>query len=158
MEILWITIGSLLLILGLLGAFLPVLPGPILSGVALWVLHISEQFEFEMSTLWLATFIALFITIADYVIPVYLTKKFKSHPYATRGATLGIVAGFFLFPPLGLIVMPIVGAFVGELIAGSTFNKGLKSGFSAFLGFLAGTILKALFSLWVIGITIWKLF
>jgi uncharacterized protein YqgC (DUF456 family) len=158
MEIVWISLGFLFLILGILGAFLPVLPGPILSALGIWIFQLTDSLGFKTSTLWIATFLAVCITIADYIIPVYLTKRSKSHPYATRGATLGIVAGLFLFPPLGIIIMPIVGAILGELIAGSSFNKGLKSGFSAFLGFLAGTLLKAIFSFWTLGISIVKLF
>ena len=158
MEIVWIISGFVFIVLGILGDFLPVLPGPILSGTGLWLLQLSEGFALSKSTLILATLLALGITVADYIIPIYLTKKAKSHPYATRGATLGIIAGFFVFPPLGIIIMPIVGAFIGELIGSSDIKKALKSGSSSFLGFLAGTFIKLLYSLWILGLAVMKIF
>ena len=57
-----------------------------------------------------------------------------------------MVAGILFFPPLGLILGPIAGAWVGELISGKTGAESLKAAFGSFLGFLAGTFLKLIAS------------
>ncbi len=54
--------------------------------------------------------------------------------------------GIFFFPPIGLIVGPFVGAFVGELIAGKDKNVAFRSGLGSFLGFVAGTMMKLVVS------------
>ncbi|MDZ7808636.1 MAG: DUF456 domain-containing protein [Gracilimonas sp.] len=56
---------------------------------------------------------------------------------------LGLIAGIF-FPPIGFVVGPLVGAFVGELIAGQKSDRALRSALGAFAGFMAATGLKVI--------------
>lgn len=46
--------------------------------------------------------------------------------------------------PIGILVGPFLGAFLGELIAMKSIAAALKGGFGAFLGFLSGVFLKIL--------------
>ena len=85
--------------------------------------------------------IALAVTILDYIVPVWGTRKFGGSKYGTRGATIGLVIGLFL-GPLGLIIGPFIGAFVGELIFKDNINYAIKAGFGSLLGFLTGIGLK----------------
>ncbi len=54
-----------------------------------------------------------------------------------RGATVGLIIGFFL-GPLGIIFGPLIGAFVGEMIFKDDIRYALKAGFGSLLGFLTG--------------------
>ena len=56
---------------------------------------------------------------------------------------LSILAGLF-FVPVGILLGPFLGAFLGELIARKPVGAALKGGFGAFLGFLSGVFLKIL--------------
>jgi len=134
-------IGILLMILGIIGCLVPVLPGPPFSYIGLILLHLSRFGQFSNTTLIILGAIAVVITILDYIVPVWGTRKFGGSKYGTRGATVGLIIGLFL-GPLGMILGPLFGAFVGEMIFKDDINYALKAGFGSLLGFLTGIGLK----------------
>lgn len=128
---------------GLLGTVLPVIPGPPLSFAGLLVLHFSEWAEYSVEFLVVMAILAAVVSILDYVVPVWGTKKLGGSDAGIRGSTIGLIAGIFVFPPLGLILGPILGAFVAELLRDrNDLGKAVKSGFGSLLGFLMGTGIK----------------
>ena len=129
------------MILGIIGCLVPVLPGPPLSYLGILFLHFSRFGQFTTLALITMGIIALAVTILDYIVPVWGTRKFGGSKYGTRGATIGLVIGLFL-GPLGLIIGPFIGAFVGELIFKDNINYAIKAGFGSLLGFLTGIGLK----------------
>lgn len=141
-DILLIIIGIALLLIGLAGCVLPVIPGPPISYAALLVLHLSPKHQFSTDFLLLWAVIAIGVTLIDNFIPVYTTQKMGGSKRAVWGSIIGLVVGIFLFPPIGLIVGPFIGAVLGELSAGKDTQTALRSGFGAFMGFIGGTILK----------------
>jgi len=145
-DILWISIGMLLLIIGIIGCILPVLPGQILAWGSLLILQLTSPPPFEADFIVMWAFITVGVTLMDYYVPIWGTKKLGGSKKGMWGATIGLVIGIFFFPPFGLIVGPFVGAFVGELIAGKNSNIAFKSALGSFLGFVAGTMMKLVIS------------
>jgi len=133
--------GIILMILGIIGCLVPVLPGPPLSFLGLILLPISRFGHFPRSTLITLGVIAVVVTILDYIVPVWGTKKFGGSKYGTRGATVGLIIGLFL-GPMGIVIGPFIGAFVGEMIFKDDLNYAAKAGFGSLLGFLTGIGLK----------------
>jgi len=133
--------GIIFMILGIIGCLVPVLPGPPLSYLGLLLLHFSRFGHFESATLITLGAIAVVVTIMDYIVPVWGTKRFGGSKYGTRGATVGLVIGLFL-GPMGIIVGPLIGAFVGEMIFKDDIKYAARAGFGSLLGFLTGIGLK----------------
>lgn len=129
------------MILGIIGCMVPVLPGPPLSFLGLLLLHFTRFAQFTTWTLVIFASIALVVSILDYLVPIWGTKKFGGSKYGTRGAAVGLVIGLFL-GPLGIIIGPLAGAFVGEMIFKDDVNYALKAGLGSLVGFLAGVGLK----------------
>lgn len=142
MELLWIILGAILIIVGFLGAFLPVLPGLPFSYVGLLLLQLTPNPPFSTQFLVIWAVIVVALMILDNMIPIWGTKKFGGSNYGVWGCTIGMVFGMFFFPPFGLILGPLAGAFVGELIGGQQSDKAFKAALGSFAGFLAGTGLK----------------
>ena len=142
-----VIVGFLLMLVGVLGCILPVIPGPPLSYGGLILLHLSDFANFSASLLVIFAVIAVAVTILDYFVPIWGTRRFGGTKYGSWGATIGVILGIFLFPPLGIIILPFVGAVVGESLKGSQFNAALRAGFGSFMGFLMGTGLKLIASL-----------
>jgi uncharacterized protein YqgC (DUF456 family) len=133
--------GIILMILGIIGCLVPVLPGPPLSFLGLILLHFTRFGPFTKGQLIIFGIIAVVVTIMDYIVPVWGTKKFGGSKYGTRGATVGLIIGLFL-GPLGLVLGPLIGAFVGEMIFKDDIGYAFKAGFGSLIGFLTGIGLK----------------
>ena len=133
--------GIILMVLGIIGCLVPVLPGPPFSFLGLMLLHFSRFGNFSNSTLIVLGAIAIIVTLLDYILPVWGTKRLGGSKYGTRGATVGLIIGLFL-GPLGIILGPLIGAFVGEMIFKDDLSYAFKAGFGSLLSFLTGIGLK----------------
>lgn len=145
-DILLIIGGAILMIGGLLGSFLPVLPGLPLSYIGILLLHFTSIVQFSPTFLIVWLLIVIAIQVLDYFIPIWGTKFFGGSKYGTWGSTIGVIAGLF-FAPWGIILGPFLGAVIGELIYGKQFAPALKAGFGSFIGFLSGTFIKIVIAL-----------
>jgi len=134
-------LGIIFMIIGIIGCLVPVLPGPPLSFLGLISLHLTRFGQFTTSELITLGIITVAVTVLDYVVPVWGTKRFGGSKYGTRGATVGLIIGLFL-GPLGIIIGPFIGAFVGEMIFRDDLSYAFKAGFGSLLGFLTGIGLK----------------
>lgn len=148
MEIVWYLTASIFLILGLVGCFVSILPGPILSYLALLCLIPTDNC-LSVETLSFFGVLTIVVTVADFVIPSIGAKKFNCSSYGVWGCVFGTIVGAFVFP-IGIIVGPFLGAFLGELIARRDASQAFRGGLGAFLGFLAGTLLKFCFCIYLI--------
>lgn len=143
MEAILIILGAALITLGLIGAFIPVLPGLPFSYAGLLVLQLAQQ-PFSISFLLIWIIIVAVLTIADGLLPVWGTRKYGGSAYGVLGCIIGLVIGIFFFPPIGFIIGPLAGAFAGELIAGKQSGQAFKAAFGSFVGFMAATGIKVL--------------
>lgn len=142
MDLVLIGFGIIFMITGIIGCVLPFLPGPPLNYIGLLLLHFTERYQFSTEFLVFWAIITAIVYGLDLVIPVWGTKKFGGSKYGIWGSVIGLLAGFFFFPPLGIIIGPFAGAVIGEFFAGKDSGAALKSGFGSFVGFIAGTVLK----------------
>lgn len=140
-DYLLVVLGAIIMILGIIGCLVPVLPGPPLNFVGLLLLHFTRFGHFTTWTLIIFAGIAAIVTVLDYLVPIWGTRKFGGSKYGTRGAAIGLVIGFFL-GPVGIIIGPLLGAFVGEMIFKDNVRYALKAGFGSLIGFLTGVGLK----------------
>jgi uncharacterized protein YqgC (DUF456 family) len=141
MEWLWITIGIILIIVGIIGSFLPLLPGPPIAYVGLLVQLFREPAPFTTEFILVWGGIVVLSLLLDYVIPIWGTKKFGGTKYGVWGCTIGFLLAFWM-GPLGVIIGPFIGAFVGELIAGQDSRRSFRAALGSFVGFLLGSFLK----------------
>lgn len=142
MDLLLIIPGILLILIGLAGCIIPIIPGPPLSYAGLILLHLTSSVNFSENFLLTWAGLVVLVTALDYLTPIWGTKKFGGTRRGTWGATIGLILGLFFFPPLGIIIGPFIGAVVGELTQSEDMRKALRSGFGSLLGFLIGTGLK----------------
>lgn len=142
MDILLSIIGLLFMCLGLLGSILPVLPGPTLSWIGLFLLYLTNAVENNWIFLVITLIIALIVFALDYIIPALGTKKFGGSKAGMVGTSIGLVVGLLAPIPGGIIIGPFFGALLGELYNNADSATAIKAAFGSFLGFITGTFLK----------------
>jgi len=140
-EILLIILGFCFLVVGLVGCVLPAIPGPPLSFAALLLIHVTRFSDFSNNFLVIAGIVVIAVTVIDYIIPVWGTKKWGGSRAGVIGSVIGLLGGLF-FPPWGIIAGPFAGAVVGELVSGRNAKDAIRSGFGSFVGFIFGTVMK----------------
>lgn len=141
MDYVLLALAIALMIIGIAGCLLPVLPGPPLSFLGIVLLHLTRFADISKNLFIILGAVAIIVTIIDYVVPIWGTRHFGGSKYGMRGATVGLIIGLFLGPP-GIIIGPFLGAVVGELIFKDDLKYAVKAGFGSLLGFLTGVGLK----------------
>ena len=141
-----ILLAIILALTGVFGAILPALPGPPLCFASLLTVYFACPGTVSLEILLWMLGLTILVTVLDYVAPIIMTKMGGGSKIAMWGSTLGIVAGLF-FMPWGLVVGPLVGAFVGELIYGWQPWKSVKVALMSFIAFLITTGFKLVISL-----------
>ncbi|HZW63418.1 MAG TPA: DUF456 domain-containing protein [Flavobacteriaceae bacterium] len=161
MDILLFSLGLLFMLVGILGSFLPVLPGPPISWLGLLLLYLTKAIPDDWTFLIITLAVALLVVILDYIIPVMGTKRYGGSKLGVIGTTVGLLVAI-VFPVLGflgIIIWPFVGAVVGELINKTESDKAFKAAVGSFIGFLTGTFLKFMVALIYFGFfirTVWQ--
>ena len=147
MDQLFIVLGLILCTIGLLGSFVPIIPGPITSWFGLLVINFTSTTELNYSFLLISFMIAVFVFTLDIIIPIIGLKKFGGTKKGMIGATIGLLLGLFILGPLGIIIGPFVGALSGEISGELKLGKAVKASIGTLIGFIAGVTMKFSISL-----------
>ena len=150
-TVLWIS-AVLLVLIGLAGLILPMLPGTPLVYAGLIAAAWAEDFQYvgvgTLAALGVLTVIAYFV---DFAATAFGAKRFGATPKAAIGAAIGLLAGFFL-GFIGLIVGPFVGAVMGELLGQRSLGAASRAGMGATLGLVLGGAIKIALTFIMLGI------
>ena len=152
MDTVLLIFGILLGIIGIVGSIVPGIPGPPLSFIGVLLMYFRKGLDsggepMGVTLLLVLLAVTIAVTVLDYVVPAWFTKITGGTKYASRGATIGLIAGLIFPLPIGMIAASLLGAFLGELFfANKDAASSVKSALGAFLGFLAGTGAKLISS------------
>jgi len=145
-------VAALLVIIGLAGTVLPVLPGIafVFGGLLLaaWADDFQRVGAVTLVILGLLTVLAL---VADFLASALGAKRMGASPRAIVGATLGAVVGIFFGLP-GLVVGPFIGAVAGELSANRQLLHAGRAGLGTWLGLLLGSVVKLTLAFLMVGV------
>lgn len=148
MSIFLIVLAFILIIVGLVGTFIPMFPGLPIGWLGLFVAFFSTKCNLSIWTLVITLLLMVIITVLDYFIPARMVKKSGGTKSGERGAIIGSLSGIIFVNPIILIFGSFIGALIGEIINDSKdMKKAIKSAFSSFIGFLLGTGIKAFLTL-----------
>lgn len=143
MQPLPLILAILLFILGIIGTFLPVLPGAAL----IWLGMLLYGFMTGFANLPLEFYVlqglaVILVMVVDYGAAAWGTKRFGGTRKAALGAALGLLLGLVVLGPAGIIFGPFLGAFLGEIIGGMPAERAWRSSFGALIGLVGGLFLK----------------
>jgi uncharacterized protein YqgC (DUF456 family) len=151
-DIFLLILGLILCLLGIVGSFSPIIPGPITSWFGLLVIHFSKLIPFDNQFLFITFLIAALIFALDLIIPILGLKKLGGSKKGLIGSTIGLLLGLFLAGPVGLLIGSFFGAISGEYVNNNSIKKSIKPAMGTFIGMAVGTTIKFLTSTIFLGL------
>jgi uncharacterized protein YqgC (DUF456 family) len=143
MVILLSSIALIIGIVGLIGCFLPILPGPPLSLVAMIVISAAASWTLFSWKIWLAASLAvILVTIIDFVLPPLAARQAGAGKGGIWGSVIGMLLGLLFFPPFGLIAGAFLGALLGEILINPENQNPLYAAVAVFAGTLISSLIK----------------
>lgn len=140
-DVLIFVLAFLLLVAGIVGCVLPILPGTPLSYGGLLLLQFTGRADFSTAQLIAWLIIVIVLQVTDYITPLLGSKYGGGTDFGNRGCMAGTILGLF-FMPWGIILGPFLGAVAGEMLGGNDLPHAIRAGIGSLLGFLLGTLLK----------------
>jgi uncharacterized protein YqgC (DUF456 family) len=157
MDIVIIILGTLLLAGGFIGCFVPVIPGPVLAYAAILLRHffVSDGASpYSVGVVLILGGAMVAVTVLDYIIPSWITRKAGGSKYGARGALIGMLLGI-IFTPIGMLMGMFLGALVGELLHNSNnISHAVGVACWSFVGFLLGTGMKCVYC----AVVVWQFY
>ncbi|MGB9885817.1 MAG: DUF456 domain-containing protein [Moorellales bacterium] len=136
-------VALVLFLAGLVGIFLPALPGHPLIWVGMLVYGLLTGFErIDWSFLLGQGLLALAGVMVDYLASAWGVRRYGGSRAAVWGAVVGAVVGGVIMGPAGVLVGPFLGAVAAELLAGRSPARAFRIGVGTLVGFLGGLVLK----------------
>jgi len=150
-------LGALALAIGFAGVVLPALPGSLLLVLGVFLLAWAGNFAvLGWPTVIAAAVIGIAIGAVDYAAGMLGAKAFGASRWAVIGSMAGLVVGLFLGLP-GILLGPAVGAIAFEYARNPDFERALRAGVGAFVGFLVGSVLKVTLAFVLVGVVLLRL-
>ena len=159
-EIIYFVIALAVMLFGLAGTILPIIPGVPIIFVAIVIHTLLTDFS-VISGQAIVVFAVLTVAslLLDWLAGSLGVKRMGGSAAGMIGAFVGMIAGLMI-PGAGLFVF-ILGAFAGavvfEMLAGKESKTALKAGLGSFIGFLAGTVIKFAIGVVMIVYFIWMI-
>ena len=141
MDVVIIILSGILLLIGIAGSLLPVLPGLPLSYLGILLLHIATDYDFSITFLVVWAVLILLLQLLDYYVPIWGTRRYGGSKKGVWGSTVGLLVGFFM-GPWGIILGPFIGAFIGERLSHKDIQRSLQAAVGSFVGIFFGAVLK----------------
>ena len=142
MDIILFVSGLILCLIGITGSFVPVIPGPFISWLAILIINLTDAVEFNLNFVLITLSVAVAIGLIDYLIPIIGVKKLGGTKSGQVGTFVGLVLAIIMIGPFGILVGPFIGALIGEMGCKKSFSDSLKPAFGSLVGVVAGSMIK----------------
>ena len=96
MDLILLIIGLLLCLIGIVGSFLPIIPGPVTSWLGILLLNLTSVVEFNLNFVLITLTVAISVGILDYLIPVLGVKKLGGTRSGQIGTTVGLIVALII--------------------------------------------------------------
>ncbi|GGH72590.1 membrane protein [Compostibacillus humi] len=145
--LLWLVI-ILFFILSFAGILFPVIPSVLLLWAGFIIYHLFIH-SGELGLLfWIVMgLFTIILFVADILANSYFVRKYGGSKWGERGAAVAVIVGSFIYPPLGIIILPFIAVFAIELFQQRTAREVLGASIGSLLGFLGGSVAKVLIQL-----------
>ena len=155
-TILWLVLAGLVVLSGLIGTVVPVLPGiPIMFAGLVLAAWITDFEPIGWGTIAVLGALTLVSILIDFLAAAFGANRLGASKRAFWGATLGAVIGMFFGLP-GIILGPFIGAVTAEFSSGRGAQQAGRSGYGVWIGMILGTAAKLAIAFLMLGVFLMK--
>jgi hypothetical protein len=141
-------VAIILAVAWLLWSVLPVLPGVVLSMMALVIVEFATPVDLS-TQVWVVSIILTILALAsDYLLPIRWARKSWGTKWSTYGSIIWLILWLFV-PPRGLLIWPLLGAYVWEYIMHQDSRNARRAARGSFVWSILSSVIK-LIAAWVI--------
>ncbi|TVQ49758.1 MAG: DUF456 domain-containing protein [Gammaproteobacteria bacterium] len=149
---LWYGLAALLIIAGLAGTILPVLPGVPMVFLGLWLVAWTDEFSrVGGGVLWLLAALTLLSILIDLLASLLGAQRAGATRGGLIGAGIGTIVGLFFGLP-GIVLGPLAGAILGELVYRRGLGTAADVGLATWMALLVAAALKLALVFVMLGI------
>jgi len=157
-DLFWWLAAVIVMAVGLIGTVLPIIPGTTIILAAAVVHRLMVGAEKGIAWWGIAGLVVLMLLSygLDFASSYFGAKYFGASRWGVAGAVIGGILGIFT-GFVTLLVLPIAGAIIGEVIAGKRLVSAGKAGWGTLLGTIAGMVGKlalglAMVAWWLVAV------
>ncbi len=152
MEILLYVLGAAALLAGIAGVVLPAIPGSALLVAGAVLVGWADGFTRVSGwTVAACAVLGALIWAVDLAAGALGARAFGASKWAVLGSGVGLLVGLFLGVP-GILLGPPVGALAFEYARDPNFERALRAGAGAFVGFVLGSAVKVALAFVLVGV------
>ncbi|MBD7935842.1 MULTISPECIES: DUF456 domain-containing protein [Cytobacillus] len=146
MDILAWTLIIILFVIAFIGLIYPIIPSVLFIAAGFIVYGFFYSFEPFGVLFWSIQILFVILLFgADYISNMVGVKKYGGTKAGIWGSTIGILVGPFVIPVAGILLGPIIGAIIAELIVHRRpFKEAVLVGFGSLVGFISSIITKGI--------------
>ena len=127
-------LALVLVVVGLIGTLLPVMPGAFIVFLGMVAGAWADGFSrVGWVTIVVLAILTILVYVVDFLAGAFGARRLGASRWGVSGAVLGAVVGMF-FGFVGVVVGPFVGAVAGELMARRGLNEAGRAGAGAWIG------------------------
>ncbi|MDF2840450.1 MAG: hypothetical protein K0Q99_1222 [Clostridia bacterium] len=159
MNILFLVISTIIMLVGMVGIFVPMLPGTglVFGGALLY----AWSTNFQVISIGYLVFFAVLAALAwgiDYLASILTAKKYGASKYGIIASVILGIIGLILFSVPGLVIGQLTGVILGELYFGKDMKIAFKSGIAVFIGWLLGNTAKIVLCSIIVAVFYFRVF
>lgn len=162
----WLLVA--VMVVGIVGAVVPAIPGASLILVAILIWGIVHGFSSVGISLSVAIVVLILSIGIDFLATYWGAKRAGASKWGQIGAIVGLLTGIlgllpalpFGGPLLGILIGPLLGAIIGEYLYQRDLNLALKAGVGIVVGSLVGNLIQGALAIATVAVflfTTWPL-
>ena len=153
-----IIIVILMFLLGMIGIFVPIIPGTPLIWCGIMIFALGTNFhDVTWITIVVTGVLAIAGVIIDALAGVIGAKIYGASWYGVIGALCGGTIGLVILQMIGLVVGTLLGTFIGEYVRHQNTHNAMTASAGTIIGFVANIFIQIIISCAMIGIFIFSI-
>ena len=152
-----LVLTGIIMLVGLIGIVLPIIPGTVLIFVAALLYALVERFQaVGWPTLLVLGLLTILATSADIWASSIGAKVGGASGWSVVVGLLAGLAGFVVFSLPGAIIGAILGVLITEIIRVGDWRQALKAGSGWIVGWILSTVFQLIIGLTMVAIFVWQ--